>query len=356
MLRPLVDLLDTPASSEFRHPRSKRSILDILSSLTANTAPTLFPVIPFPLPAKPISLHPYRPLIMGILNVTPDSFSDGSESKVSSLDTVITLAKQLILDGADILDIGGMSTRPGVSDSSVSIDEELSRVIPVIQALRLEEIHVPISVDTFRPAVAEAAIHAGASCINDVRGGREEGMLEVMKRMDVPVVLMHSRGDSISMLSEEAKDYSMYADAGGGRDGAVLRGVQVELMSQVDLARKEGVKDWNIILDPGVGFAKNQPDTLRLINNVDTLFTSSSTATSSTLTPTPTQPHAVLVGTSRKGFIGSIISQPIASLREFGNAAITTTLAGQKSVNVIRVHDVKAARDVVNMTAALKEV
>src|SRR4051794_18244684 len=137
---------------------------DLLASLPH--PPTLKLLMPLRAPLESHVLDPSRPLIMGILNVTPDSFSDGDQQRISSdsLEHVVNLAKQLVADGADIIDIGGMSTRPGVTTESVPEEEELSRVIPIIQALVLENLHIPISIDTFRPAVAEQAILAGAAC------------------------------------------------------------------------------------------------------------------------------------------------------------------------------------------------
>lgn len=273
---------------------------------------------------------------MGILNCTPDSFSDGDIKRVesSSLDHIVNLANQLIADGADILDIGGMSTRPGVNDKDVTEDEELSRIIPVIQALRLDEINIPISVDTFRPTVAEQAILAGASCINDIRGGREPGMFELMARINVPVILMHSRGDSISMVSQEAKDYT--------KDQGVVNGVRRELRDVAVQAEAFGVKRWNTILDPGVGFAKSLEGNLELLKALPTLFDSQSGLDN----------YATLVGASRKGFIGTITGKKEPRQREFGNAAITATCCAS-SIDIVRVHEAAPAKDVINMLGAI---
>lgn len=325
VLRPLQDIIP----SDYRHPRLGCTISDLLQSLA--DPQSVFPVVPFPHPARPLTIHPHRPLIMGILNVTPDSFSDGEASRVGGdLEGVIGVAQQLIADGADILDIGGMSTRPGVQDGDVSVEEELSRVVPVIQALRLES-NVPISIDTFRPEVAEQAILAGASCVNDVRGGRTGDMLDVMGRLGVPVILMHSRGDSTTMTTDELKRY----------ENGVLVDVRAELEQTIETAKKAGVLDWNLTLDPGVGFAKTQIDNLRLIKGVDKVFAG-------------WKRFGVLVGASRKGFIGNVIGEPEAKRREYGNAAITTMLAGQR-VDIVRVHEPKPTRHVIDMTAAMLE-
>lgn len=299
---------------------------------------------------------------MGILNVTPDSFSDGSASRVGGnriraedfededdedgltdeareqawLAHVLELAKALVESGADILDVGGMSTRPGVKDTDVTVEEELARVVPVIQAIRLEGLTVPISVDTFRPEVAAQAIEAGGSCVNDVRGGREEGMLKMMADLGCPVVLMHSRGDSVGMLKAASKDYSSL--------GGVVEGVKRELMDLVERAEQAGVKRWNIILDPGIGFAKTHDDNLLLLKSLPVLFGAGS----------PLAPFAHLVGASRKGFIGTVLDRPDPKQREFGNAAINATCVTSGVVDVLRVHDVGSAKDVVKMLSAIE--
>ncbi len=273
---------------------------------------------------------------MGILNVTPDSFSDGDQRRVdpASLEHVVALAKQMITDGADILDIGGMSTRPGVTNDSVSEDEEISRVVPVIQALRLDEVNVPISIDTFRPVVAEQAILAGASCINDVRGGREPGMLEMMAKLDVPVVLMHSRGDSVSMSSAQATDYSALS--------GVVSGVRKETEAMVDRAEAAGIRRWNIVLDPGIGFAKTLEGNMELLRHLPELV-----AQESELHGLP-----MLVGASRKGFIGTVTGKKVATEREFGNAAVTSMCCASGVVDIVRVHSVGPTKDVISMWAA----
>lgn len=321
-------------------PGFDASIGTHLSQLEDPTQPpALHRVIPFPLPARPLRLTRGSPIIMGILNVTPDSFSDGSTDRVSetSLEHVLDLAKSLIADGAEILDIGGMSTRPGVNDADVTVEQELGRVIPVIQALRIEGIDVPFSIDTFRAQVAEQAILAGASCINDVRGGREEGMLNVMSRMNVPVILMHSRGDSKEMLSSAAHDYSTH--------GGVVQGVRDEMADTVARAEKAGVKSWNIILDPGIGFAKSHEGNLQLLRALPDLFGPG----------TGLDSYAVLVGASRKGFIGKVLDRPVAKEREFGNAAVTAVCCQSERVHVVRVHEPRPARDVVGMLKAIRD-
>jgi dihydroneopterin aldolase/2-amino-4-hydroxy-6-hydroxymethyldihydropteridine diphosphokinase/dihydropteroate synthase len=325
---------------EFVLPGQQRSIGQLLVELEdPEQPPALHHIIPFASPARPLHLKPGSPLIMGILNVTPDSFSDGEEERVSeaSLEHVLNLAKSLIADGADIIDIGGMSTRPGVKDTDVTMEEEMARVVPVIQALRIEGIDVPISIDTFRAEVAEHAILAGASCINDVRGGREPGMLQVMARLNVPVILMHSRGDSREMLTSAAHDYTTY--------GGTVEGVRKEMKETVARAEAAGVRSWNIILDPGIGFAKSQEGNLQLLRTLPTLFGPD----------TGLDSYGVLVGASRKGFIGKVLDQPIAKEREFGNAAVTALCCQSQKVDIVRVHEARPARDVIRMLEAIRE-
>jgi dihydroneopterin aldolase/2-amino-4-hydroxy-6-hydroxymethyldihydropteridine diphosphokinase/dihydropteroate synthase len=348
------------------HPsygKSMASLLQLLRSQEANPeqTPALVPIIPFGVPSRPARCDPYRPLIMGILNVTPDSFSDGETERVRRtaeaeeeedldgktwLEHVLGLARQLIANGADILDIGGMSTRPGVSDDSVTFEEELSRVVPIIQAIRVEGIDIPISVDTFRPEVAEAAVAAGANCINDVRGGREAGMLETMSRLDVPVVLMHSRGNSISMTSDQAKDYTT---AGG-----VLNGVKTELSETIRRAEEAGIKRWNTILDPGIGFAKTLKGNLELLRSLEELFGDPLTTINPTSNEAVLSNYNVLVGASRKGFIGTITSRPSPQDREYGNAAIIARCTDSGIVSIVRVHEPGPSKDVIMMTEAIK--
>ena len=348
------------------HPSYGKSMADLLQLLRSQEAdpeqpPALVPIIPFGLPSRPGRCDPHRPLIMGILNVTPDSFSDGEIGRVRRtaeaeeeedidekvwLEHVLGLARQLIANGADILDIGGMSTRPGVSDASVTVEEELSRVVPVIQAIRVEGIDIPISVDTFRPEVAEAAVAAGANCINDVRGGREAGMLETMSRLEVPVVLMHSRGNSISMTSDQAKDYTS--------TGGVVNGVITELSETIRQAEQAGIKRWNTILDPGIGFAKTLKGNLELLRSLEKLFGDPPTAIDSAPKEVVLDSYNVLVGASRKGFVGTVTSRSSPQDREYGNAAITARCTDSGIVSIVRVHEPGPTKDVIMMTRAIK--
>lgn len=252
-----------------------------------------------------------RTLIMGILNVTPDSFSDGGEL----LDPAAALAaaREMISAGAMILDIGGESTRPGAP--LVPVDEEIRRVIPVISALRAAGIDTTISVDTRKAAVARAAVEAGADWINDVSGGEfDPEMLPTAAELLVPIVLMHMRGTPETMNSLASYDN-------------VVEEVVQQLLLRRSAAEAAGVPSWNILLDPGIGFAKAQEHNLQLLRHAGELV--------ERLKPSP-----VLVGASRKRFLGTILDEPDARKRIFGNAAVTAVLA-LAGVDVVRVHEVR---------------
>ncbi|WVR05742.1 dihydropteroate synthase [Kwoniella sp. DSM 27419] len=337
VLRPVADI-----APDFTHPSLRKTVKQLLGALPPTETPALQPIIPFSGSAKPLRLSiPATPHIMAVFNATPDSFSDGDAAR-----TEVTHALgecERLLDGPyppAILDIGGMSTRPKAVPCTE--EEELSRVVPLIRAIRAsgrpDLFEVPISIDTYRPNVARAAIQAGASCINDVRGGREPGMMEAMAELNVPVVLMHSRGDSTSMTSAESQDYSA--------QGGVVRGVIQELADTVRTALKAGVKRWNIILDPGLGFAKNQEDNLRLLKSLDSLVQPGS----------PLAGYPVLVGGSRKGFVGRVIEQEVASQRGFGDAALNAWCVSSGVVDVLRVHAPREASETVRMAAAIRDV
>lgn len=298
--------------------------------------PQLAPVIPFPSPSSLLRLDTSStPLIMGIFNATPDSFSDGSSSRLhvdSALAEVAALFNQPFPPA--ILDIGGMSTRPGSEPCTEA--EELERVVPLIRAIRASDApwaSIPVSIDTYRPSVARAAVEAGASSINDVRGGREEGMLRTMAELDVPVFLMHSRGDSSSMITAPLQDYGAVG---------VVEGVRREMVDMVRRALAAGVKRWNVILDPGLGFAKSAQDSLVLLRNLEQL----------TAKGTELHGYPMLVGASRKGFVGKTIQRETPSERGYGDAAVASWCAGKK-VELIRVHDVRAAGEVLAMHRAI---
>lgn len=256
---------------------------------------------------------------MGIINVTPDSFSDGDEN----ID-VEKIATKMIQAGCDIIDIGGESTRPGADP--VSLEVELSRVLPAIQAIR-KMTDCPISIDTTKSIVAREAIKAGANLVNDVSGGQQDPeMLQVVASLGVPIVLMHRRGTPETMT--QLKEYDN-----------VVTDVSNVLREYFDQAQAVGISRWNIIVDPGIGFAKGRDLNLEILRNMKQLVDLCDGA-------------PVLIGASRKKFIGEICNRPIPSDRVFGTAA-TCCAAVQGGAHIIRVHDVAEMVDVIRMSDAI---
>ncbi len=253
-----------------------------------------------------------KTLVMGILNATPDSFSDGG--KYFDADKAVKHALEMAANGADIIDVGGESTRPGFDE--VSAEEELERVIPVIRAVA-KEVPLPISIDTYKAGVAEEAISAGAHIINDVWGAKKDPkMAETAARLGVPIILMHNRAN---------RDYS-----------AFVRDVLNDLYESIHIARNAGVKEENIILDPGIGFAKNLPYNLEMMRNLDTITSLG---------------YPVLLGTSRKSFIGTILDLPVEERVEGTGATVCYGI--QKGCQIIRIHDVKEMSRLAKMMDAL---
>lgn len=261
-----------------------------------------------------------RTYLMGILNVTPDSFSDGGQ--FDRLETAVTQAKFLVESGADILDIGGQSTRPQAIE--VSLDEELQRVIPVITALR-PVLEVPISIDTTRAAVAKAAVAAGADLVNDVSGGTADpDMLATVAALQVPIVLMHRRGTPQTM--QQLTDYQ-----------DLMGEIRNFLADQAAAAIAAGLKRTQIILDPGIGFAKTYEQNLEILRHLPILRELG---------------YPVLVGASRKSFIGHILNRPNPQERVWGTAAACcAAIAGQ--ADIVRVHDVLEMRDACQVSDAV---
>lgn len=255
-----------------------------------------------------------RTYIMGILNVTPDSFSDGG--KFNSVDNAIEQAKRLIEEGADIIDIGGESTRPGFD--KVGEEEEINRVIPIIKAIRAIS-DIPISIDTYKGKVAELAIEAGAGLINDVWGFKADPYIaEVAGKYNVPCCLMHNRDNT---------DYDN-----------LMEDLKRDLQESIDIALKAGVKKENIILDPGIGFAKTVEQNLQVMNHLEEI---------------KDMGYAVLLGTSRKSMIGKTLDLPVNERLE---GTIATTVIGiMKGCEFIRVHDVKENLRATKMTDAILE-
>jgi dihydropteroate synthase len=266
------------------------------------------------------SLSLQRPLIMGILNVTPDSFSDGGLA--SNPDRAFEIALQMESEGADIIDIGGESTRPGATQ--VSPDEEISRVVPLIDRL-FGKVKCAISVDTWKSAVAERAVSAGAEIINDISGFNFDPiMASVAAASSAGVVLMHTRGKP-----DEMQQNTLYDD--------LMTEVSTSLRSSISIAKEAGVSENSIVIDPGIGFGKDAAGNLELLRRLKE-FTGFGLP--------------ILVGTSRKSFIGKTLGREKTDDRLFGTAA-TVALSVLNGASIFRVHDVRAMRDVADMTHAV---
>lgn len=285
-----------------------------------NTSP--LPVIRKSKKKTMADLRTDRTLVMGILNVTEDSFSDGG--KYLSIDAAIDQGLKLLYSGADIIDVGGESTRPGAKDVDPALEQ--SRIIPVIEAL--VKAGAVVSVDTMHVSTARAAINAGAHIINDVSGlTYEPGMPELIAETGVPYVLMHRRGTAQNMVAE-----ANYQD--------VVTEVIDELRSLRDEFVAKGVAPEQIIIDPGLGFAKDAEHNWALLSNVAAIEELG---------------HRVLIGTSRKRFLGSLLAEAGTSRkpleRDIATAA-TTVLAAKDQVWAVRVHDVIGSRDAIEVVQA----
>ncbi len=251
-----------------------------------------------------------RPLVMAILNVTPDSFSDGGA--YLEVEDALMQTERLIAEGADIIDIGGESTRPG--SERVAAEVETSRVVPVISAIA-KRFDVPVSIDTSKAEVAAEAIDAGAEIINDISGLRLDGEIaNVAARTNAGLVLMHSRGEFETMHSQPPVD-DIFAE------------VSADLKRSVGAAKAAGVADANIVLDIGIGFGKTLEQNLELIAKLDRLVNEFAA-------------YPILVGTSRKSFIGKILGGVPPSER-LGGSIASALIAIQNGAKIVRVHDVK---------------
>ncbi len=393
---------------DFIHPVLRKPIHEMLAGVLKASShadsPAMIKVMPFP--AYPHSPHHHRPPVaavlaiphtqaywkfpparsavptgrtspprrtrlMATLNVTPDSFSDGADH--TALPAALAYATSSAAAGADIVDVGGYSTRPGAAH--VSPDEETRRVVPVIAAIRALPPHasaaknVLISVDTFRPDVARAAVLAGANCINDVHAftgpdyppSAASGaastpalayladMKKTARELAVPVVLMHSRGDAGAN-----KDYSCY--------GSVVQGVTQELGEKVEAIVRGpgGVRRWLVMVDPGIGFSKSLDGNLQVLRNSSSITANKRTADG---VWNPLRGYPQLIGVSRKSFLGTILSQPDddrtyqgrrTTPKERGWAtAAAVTSAVQQGAAVVRVHDVVELGDVVRVADSI---
>ncbi|SPL70399.1 dihydropteroate synthase [Acinetobacter stercoris] len=264
-----------------------------------------------------LSLDLSIPHVMGILNVTPDSFSDGG--KHNEKDQAVAYALKMIEDGATVIDIGGESTRPGASP--VSVDEEICRVIPVVEALSKH--NVVLSIDTSEPEVIKAAVRAGAHIWNDVRALTRPKALETASELDIPVIIMHMRGEPTTM-----NNLDQYDD--------ITEDVILELKQRVEDAIKAGVKSENILIDPGFGFAKNAKQNLKLLNEFYKLNEMG---------------YPILSALSRKRFIGEALNGADAQNRAVGS--VTAHLMSiQQGACMVRAHDVKAMSDAIKVWRA----
>lgn len=250
--------------------------------------------------------------IMGILNVTPDSFSDGG--KFNQVDAALKHAEEMIADGAAILDIGGESTRPGYT--KISDEEEISRVVPVIEAVK-KEFDIPISVDTYKSGVAKAAAEAGADLINDIWGLKyDDHMADVIAKSGLACCLMHNRDNA---------EYQNF-----------MEDMKQDLRETIALAKAAGIEDDKIILDPGVGFAKSYENNLEVIRRLKEFNELK---------------YPVLLGTSRKSVIGLTLDLPAAERVE--GTLVTTVMAVEADCMFVRVHDVKENYRAIQMTEAI---
>ena len=269
-----------------------------------------------------------RTLIMGILNVTPDSFSDGGQ--FFTLDTAVGQAEKMIAEGADIIDVGGESTRPG--GEPVSFAEEIQRVVPVIEALASRS-DVPISVDTTKSEVARAALDAGAAIVNDISALRFDFYVaDAVARAGAGLVLMHSRGTPATMHR-----LPPVAD--------IMHEVTHSLRASINMAERRGVKRESIVIDPGIGFGKSQEQNLELIAKLDQLIAAF-----------PDYP--LLIGSSRKSFIGRILAgdsgTPAPAEDRLHGTMATITAAILHGAHIVRVHDVRAAVETVRTVTLIK--
>lgn len=266
-----------------------------------------------------LTLDLSQPHVMGILNVTPDSFSDGGQ--YNEVAQAIAHAKQMIADGATVIDVGGESTRPGAS--AVAIEEEIRRVVPVVT--EVAKLNVVISIDTSAPEVMRAAVQAGAHIWNDVRALSRPNALQTAAELDIPVIIMHMRGEPTTMNNLDQYDN-------------VTQDVMIELQQRVNDALHAGVRSENIMIDPGFGFAKNAQQNLQLLNEFYRLTELG---------------YPILSALSRKRFIGEALGGVDAGERAVGSVT-AHLLTIQQGACMVRAHDVKAMHDAVLVWKAMQ--
>ena len=264
-----------------------------------------------------------RPLVMGILNVTPDSFSDGG--KFDSVDAAVGRAEQMIVEGVDIIDIGGESTRPG--SQRVPVNEEISRVIPAIKAIK-DRFDIPLSIDTSKSEVTEAAIEAGAEIINDISGLRfDESIADIAAARGTGLVLMHSRGEFETLHSQPPVE-------------SIIDEVVNDFHRSTALAEKAGVKSAQIVLDVGIGFGKTPEQNLELVAKLDKLVGEF-------------ENFPLLVGTSRKSFIGKLLGDAPTEDR-LGGSLATGVIAVMNGARILRVHDIRETVQALSIVRAIQ--
>ena len=261
-----------------------------------------------------------RTFIIGILNITPDSFYDGG--RFSNVDEAVRQGIKMAEEGADIIDIGGESTRPG--SEPISLEEELSRVIPVIERLS-QEIKTPLSIDTYKSIVAKKALDSGASMINDISALRfDPEMKKIPAEYEVPIVLMHIKGTPKNM-----QENPYYDD--------VMKEISFYLKESITIAKDSGIKEDKIIIDPGIGFGKRLEDNLDILKNLSMLKSLG---------------KPILVGPSRKSFIGKVLDLPPEERLEGSLGALAVAILN--GANLVRVHDVKESSRVAKLVDAIK--
>jgi len=270
-----------------------------------------------PIVCKDYTLRFEKTLIMGILNVTPDSFSDGG--LFADIDTAVAHGKKMVSEGADVIDVGGESSRPG--SAPLSEKEELDRILPVVTRL-LDEVSVPISIDTYKPLVADACLKAGAHLINDITGLTNPEMRKVAVKHNIPVVLMHMRGTPKTMQQNP-----VYQD--------LLGEITAFFQEQIATARKAGIQ--NIIIDPGIGFGKTVEHNLQILKHLGEFKSLGC---------------PILVGPSRKSFIGMITGLSVKERLDGTLAAII--VAVMNGANMVRVHDVNECKRAVQVADAIR--
>ncbi len=316
------------AGGSYKHPTLNITLENLVKNLESVTEqPSAIRVLCLP---RGRMLYFNQTIVMGILNVTPDSFSDGGKWN-SSIDAAVQQALRMVDEGAGIIDIGGESTRPGARE--VAIDDQIRRTVPIIQEVRKVS-DVPISIDTRHSQVAAAAVNAGADIVNDVSGGTfDQDMLTTVASLGVPMIIMHMRGSPESM--QTMTDY----------DSVVDEVIDV-LSERSDAAEKAGIPRWLQVMDPGIGFAKNHEGNLLLLRNLERIRTKIGNL-------------PILLGTSRKGFIGKLTGTNIPEDRDYGTIGSCVAALclgdGPFGCNILRVHNVKASKDATVVMDAIRK-